>query len=124
VTHRRNQQFARKGARVVDAFLDGVMERDERDRRLATIDRDIQISQGIMMRETPSTSLAAEDLVDVFAPLSEWHYWTRDQKRSILSTIVPDIRVADYQIESLGLNAALFVAQNTRPDRDSWPRPT
>jgi hypothetical protein len=113
-----------KRARVVETFLDGIIEREERDNRLATIDRDIQISQGIMMRETPSASPAAEDLIEVFAPLVEWHYWTREQKRSILSTIVPDIRVADYQIESLGLNAALFVAQNTRPGTDSSRPPT
>jgi hypothetical protein len=62
-------------------------------------------------------------LIETLAPLAEWEYWTRDQKRQVLSTLVPDIRVADYKVESLGLNSGLFSNEDTHKGKGSWRRP-
>ena len=66
------------------------------------------------MREVPSTSLGSGALIEAFAPLAEWEFWNRDQKRIVLATLTPDIRVADYKVESLGLNPAFFSNEDTR----------
>jgi site-specific DNA recombinase len=116
-------QLRGKRTRVVDAFMEGVIERDERDSRLAIIDRDAQATQDLLMRETPATSFKLTTVVEAFAPLAEWKYWTRDQKRSILETLVPDIRVADYRIETIGLSPSIFSNENTRADGGSWRLP-
>ena len=55
-----------------------------------------------------------DQLVEIFAPLGEWETWNRDQKRQVLATLAPEIRVANYNVECLGLNPALFSNSDTR----------
>jgi DNA invertase Pin-like site-specific DNA recombinase len=110
-------------SRIIDGFVEGVILREERDDRLATIDHDIQVATDMLMRSAPTPSLHLNALIEAFAPLAEWEYWTRDQKRSVLATLVPDIRVADYSVESLGLSAAVFCNEDTRSGRGSWQQP-
>jgi DNA invertase Pin-like site-specific DNA recombinase len=112
-----------KRTRVVDAFLDGIISRAERDSRLSSIDRDIQATQKSLASSRPAAIIDLNALIEAFSPLMEWGYWSREQKRSILASIVPDIRVADYQIAALGLDPTIFSNDNTRTDRDSWPQP-
>jgi len=106
-------------SRVVDSFVDGTIDRPERDRRIAVHDRDIQRLEETLLQQSPDERLEAQAFVEAFAPLAEWEHWTRDQKRSVLATLVPDIRVADYKVESLGLNPAFFSNENTHRGRDS-----
>jgi hypothetical protein len=114
----------RKRERVIDGFIDGSIEKRERDRRLAVIDEGIRAFQDALNREAASPPFwDSNKLIEAFAPLAEWEYWTRDQKRQVLASLVPDIRVADYKIDSLGLNPALFSNEDTPMDKDSWPRP-
>jgi len=103
-----------KRTRVLDTFLEGVIEKAERDQRLSVINTEIQATRAVLTRELPQSGLDLDRLVHEFAPLVEWRYWTRDQKRSVLSAVVPDIRVADYAVESLGLPRGLFSNDDTR----------
>jgi DNA invertase Pin-like site-specific DNA recombinase len=112
-----------KRGRVVDTFVDGTIGREERDRRLTAIDHDIRVAEDVLMREAPIPALDSKKLVQSFAHLGEWEYWTRTQKRVVLSALVPDIRVADYRVESLGLNPGVFSYEDTRTGRGSWRRP-
>ena len=113
----------RRRDRIVDSFVDGVLSREERDDRLLPINHDIQIAHEMLMQERPSVALDVNVLAEALSPLAEWSYWSRDQKRSLLAALVPDIRLADYEIESLGLNPEIFSNESTRTDRDSWRRP-
>ncbi len=114
------ERLKRKHDRVIDTFLDGVISQEDRDERLATIDRDIQIDQKMLAKERPSVSLSnLSVLTKALAPLAEWRYWSREQKRTLLAALVPEIRVADYEVESLGLNPSIFSNENTRSDKDS-----
>jgi hypothetical protein len=103
-----------KRTRVVDAFLDGTIGRDDRNSRLATIDRDVQSTQDLLTRCNPAVLIDLNSLVEAFVPLLEWEYWTREQKRSLLAAMVPDIRLADYQVAELGLDPAIFSNEVTR----------
>ena len=47
------------------------------------------------MRSSPSVRFDLALLIEAFSPLVEWDSWSRDQKRSVLAALVPDIRVAD-----------------------------
>ena len=102
-----------KRGRVVDASLEGIILREERDSRLSAIDRDILAAQEVLTRSRPRALIDLNALIGAFAPLVEWEYWSREQKRSVLATIVPDIRVADYQIESIGLSQTVFSHENS-----------
>jgi hypothetical protein len=111
-----------KRNRVVDGFVEGVIDREERNRRLAAIEHDIEAASNILMRETLPLTVDIPALVGALAPLVEWEHWSRDQKRSVLAALVPDIRVANYKVESIGLPAGIFSHESTQTDRDSWPR--
>jgi hypothetical protein len=78
------------------------------------IDRDIRRAQDLLTRTSPPSSANLQLLVENFAPLVEWQYWSRDQKRSVLAALVPDIRVANYKIAALGIDPSVFSNQNTR----------
>jgi len=110
-----------KRSRIVDGFVEGVIDREERNRRLAAIEHDIEALSNILIRETLPPTVDIPALIGVLAPLVEWRHWSRDQKRSVLAALVPDIRVADYRVESIGLPAGIFGQESTQMDRDSWP---
>ena len=105
--------LSEKRGRVVEAFLDAAIDREERDSRLAAVDRDIRSTQDLLTRINPAQTVDLASLVQAFSPLVEWEFWSRDQKRSVLASISPDIRVADYEIEGLGLNPAIFSNEST-----------
>jgi DNA invertase Pin-like site-specific DNA recombinase len=117
------ERLGKKHARLIDAFLDGVISREERDARLATIDRETKFAQESLAKEGPSVSLGdVSALTEALAPFAEWRYWSREEKRTLLAALVPDIRVADYEIESLGLSPVIFSNESTRKDTGSSPR--
>jgi hypothetical protein len=108
-----------KRSRVMDAFFEGAIGREDRNTRLAAIDRDTQSAQDAITRSNPATLVNLELLVEAFAPLLEWEHWSRDEKRSVLATIVPDIRVADYQVTAMGLHPTIFSNKDTRSPADT-----
>jgi hypothetical protein len=118
------RNLRQKRERVLEAFFDGTISRDERKQRLESIDRDIQsIHELLLLNNTPS-AVNLESLIKSFAPLIEWQYWTRDQKRTLLAALVPDIRVADYRVTALGIDSTLFSNEHHRTDKGSSPLPT
>lgn len=110
--------------RVVDLYIEGKIPQSESSRRLDKIDAAIRATEAALERCIPETRVVDVDhLVEIFAPLAEWEAWSREQKRQVLAVLAPDIRVANYSVESLGLNPALFSNKDTRTGRGSWPRP-
>lgn len=108
--------------RVVDLYVRGRISQSESNKRLDKMDATIRATNAALKRCTPETWVMDVDkLVEIFAPLGEWQAWSREQKRQVLAVIAPDIRVANYQIESLGLNPALFSNNDTHRGTDSWP---
>lgn len=110
--------------RVVDLYVDGKIQQSEAGQRLDRIDASIGATEAALKRSAPEARVMDVDkLVEIFSPLGEWEAWSREQKRQVLATLAPDIRVANYSLESLGLNPALFSNNNTRTGMDSWRRP-
>jgi DNA invertase Pin-like site-specific DNA recombinase len=100
------QSLGDKKQRVLEAFIDGVIDRPERERRMGQIDQEIASFQQILM-DSVSTSVSpitVEDLEAVLAPFSEWEFLERDDKRVLLRMICPEIRISRYAIASISLN--------------------
>jgi DNA invertase Pin-like site-specific DNA recombinase len=112
-----------KRERVVDAFIEGVIDRDTRDERLETLDRDLQFYRDLLMRQAPAHQLTAEQLARVFEPFTEWEFLGRDDKRQLLTVTMPEISVSDYQIVGIKLLPSAFGTEVSHTDRDSWPPP-
>lgn len=109
--------------RTVDSFIDGTISNEDRNRRLSSIDGMIQACEEGLKQDQPAVTPDLTSLVEAFSSLTEWEFWGRDQKRALLATLVPEIRVADYQVQTLGLNPAIFGNEVTHMGTDSLPRP-
>jgi site-specific DNA recombinase len=118
------ERLGKKHARVIEAFFDDVVTREVRDERLATIERETKAAKELLAKEVLPVSLdSVSALTKALAPLAEWRFWGREEKRTLLAALVPDIRVADYKIESLGLSPVIFSNEKIRTGTDSWPPP-
>jgi DNA invertase Pin-like site-specific DNA recombinase len=115
------QRQRKKRENVIDMFADSTITREDRERRLAVIDHDISVTQDILLREAPTTTPTLTQLASALAPLAEWRYWNREQKRKALGSLLADIVVADYNVDSVGVNC-IVAANDTHPDRGSWRR--
>jgi hypothetical protein len=104
------QALRAKRQRILEVFLDGVITADDRDRRTAEVDRELQVFGGLLATaetepETP-TELDVETLLSVFEPFAEWKFLDREDKRSLLSHLCPEIGVSYYDIKHLTLSQA------------------
>jgi hypothetical protein len=88
----------------LDSYFEGTINRDERDRRFAAIQRDQELYQNLLLRvAVPATTLSAESMVPLFSPFLEWKCLGREDKRRLLTAIVPEIHVANYNIAGVSL---------------------
>ena len=91
--------------RILDTFFEGVIDKSERDIRLAEVDRDNEAYQRLLIDTVkPSPSLALQDLQACLEPFAEWEYLDRDDKRTLLALLCPQISVSRYTVKSIGLN--------------------
>jgi DNA invertase Pin-like site-specific DNA recombinase len=90
--------------RVLEAFFDGVIEKAERDRKLATVQNEVDSYQRLLVDAArPPQPASVADLERVLEPFTEWEFLGREDKRSLLSMICPEIKVFQYTVRSLTL---------------------
>jgi DNA invertase Pin-like site-specific DNA recombinase len=94
-----------KRTRVLDAFFEAVLTRAERDQRLSEIDTRLKGTKDSLVREAPPQKVSLRSLMTAFAPLFDWQFMNRESKRRILAVTVPEIRVANYQVQGVAVTA-------------------
>jgi len=99
-----------KRNRAIDTYIEGRMDKAERDSRLDAINLEIKKVREMIERHHPPVVLSAQELSALFSPFLEWKFLLRDDKHRILSTVIPEIQVADYQVK--GLYLALTAGSN------------
>ncbi len=92
-----------KRGRILDAYVDGALERGERDRRLAEISTEMTRISDLILRSETRPVMTARDLADIFQVFEGYQFLEREHKRRLLSVTVPEIKVANYRIEGLYL---------------------
>lgn len=97
------ERMEAKRGRVNDLYLDGELSREERTARLAHLDRELRQTREVLAAEAPAPVVTPAILASLFAPFVEWRYLQREQKRRMLAAIAPEIRAADYKIESMSV---------------------
>jgi hypothetical protein len=107
------QSLVNKRQRILDSYFEGLINQTERDLRLADVDREKRIVSELIARETPQ-HIEAKSLAKVFQVFVRFKRLNRDQKRRLLTSMAPEIMVADYQIKGL-----YFGMEKTRTDKDS-----
>ncbi len=119
------EELKQKRQRVLDAYFDGIVPREEMNRRLKQIDKDEAFFQDLLLRAEPvPPGVSVEDLASAFSPFFEWEFLSREQKRRLLQATVPEIHVWNYRINGLSLlTDRVYRDEITRTDRSSWPKP-
>ena len=98
------QALDKKRQRILDSYFEGVIDQDERDRRLGAIERDRAFYGDLLMREgMERPGLSAHSMAQAFAPFQEWKFLSRKHKRSLLTALVPEIYVNDYKVLGVSL---------------------
>jgi DNA invertase Pin-like site-specific DNA recombinase len=98
-------RLGEKRQRVLDGYFEGLIKRDDMDRRVAEIDKDLVTTEEILARERPLPSLSVKELAAIVRPLYRWKKLDREDKRKILSASVPEIHVHNYAVNALSLAA-------------------
>ncbi|MCZ6489322.1 MAG: zinc ribbon domain-containing protein [Acidobacteria bacterium] len=93
------QALEKKRQRILDSYFEGVIDQDERDRRLGAIEHDRALYGDLLMREgMERPGLSVHSLAQAFAPFQEWKFLSRKHKRRLLTALVPEIYVNDYRV--------------------------
>lgn len=90
-----------KRSRILDGYFEGLITSDERESRIAGVDKDRKSIETLLAKQTPARQLSIETLVEAFSPFAEFDLLSRADKRTLLSTLAPSIVVKDYQVEGL-----------------------
>jgi len=118
------EQLKGKRERVIDLFVEGIITADDRDKKLATIERDLILCIEQLGRFTPTPSFDVNHLASLFQPFFEFQYLSRDQKRAMLSSVVPEIRIGNGQVVGFKLLPSVNVGSEiSRTGKDSSPPP-
>jgi hypothetical protein len=123
--HRMRKNLEEKRGRMLDAYFEKLITRTELDRRLAQVKANQRFCDQKLSNLQPEISdISAEQLASVLAPLREWMFLSRSDKRKLLRTIVPEIHILNYHITRLGvLVQEPHRDEMNHTDMDSSPQP-
>jgi len=96
------QRLTGKRQRVLDSYFEGVISAEERDSRLATIQRDLKIASEMLERQKPQR-FDVDRLAGIFRAFRSFDELQRDQKRRLLNAIMPAIEVKDYFVKGISI---------------------
>jgi DNA invertase Pin-like site-specific DNA recombinase len=95
-----------KRQRILEAFFDGAIDKQERDSRAAQVDAELSAFRKILLDTTPAASCMRTEpkIEEILEPFAEWKFLGRHDKRALLAMLCPEIRIERYIIKSLMLN--------------------
>jgi DNA invertase Pin-like site-specific DNA recombinase len=115
--HQRISALQEKKNRILEAFYEGITGRKERDEALASVEREIATYQGIAQSsalQRPKLPVANLDsALQILEPFADWDFLQREERRSLLRHLCPEISVFRYTVKSVTLNLKGFFAQSS-----------
>jgi hypothetical protein len=98
------ERLEEKRRRVLEAYFENHIDREERERLLSGVEKDKKRYQSLLLgtRQTVAR-LSAADLADALSPFLEWKFLVRKHKRALLQAITPEIHVRDYRVVGMSL---------------------
>jgi DNA invertase Pin-like site-specific DNA recombinase len=115
-----------KERRILDAYLDNLIDRQEVDRRRNEIKLEQEANERRLADiEFASVAVSPEELAKSFEPLHEWPFLSRTDKRKLLQAVVPEIYLENYRVSKLAwLTPTSDRHELNHTDKDSSPPPT
>jgi hypothetical protein len=105
-----------KRERILDTFLDGVIDRKQRDGLLEYTEREAAAYSKLLMDSgsppKPKVIESIGTILSVVQPFAEWEFLSRNERRKLLTLLCPEIAVDRYKVKclTLSLRLANFVA--------------
>jgi len=101
----RRVELLRKEGRVIDAYVDGLITKAERDRRLAAIEREGKALAELAAAPgpRPAEALDADAVLAMVGVLARWRHLNWSQRRRILEALAPSFVVWRYSIDGVYL---------------------
>jgi DNA invertase Pin-like site-specific DNA recombinase len=97
-----------KSERILDAFLDGVIDRRQRDSLLEDTEREAATYRKLLGDSAaplkPHPIEGVGTILSVVQPFAEWEFLSRDDRRKLLRLLCPEIAVDRYKVKYLTLN--------------------
>jgi DNA invertase Pin-like site-specific DNA recombinase len=117
----RLSALAEKKERILETFFDGMIDKLERDRRVAEIESEMAAFKSLLLDEAcPQFKAQVLDLnavQEVIAPFAEWEFLEREDRRRLLELLCPEICVYRYEIKALALNLLGQISSGDEGDR-------
>jgi hypothetical protein len=113
--------LAAKRERILGAYFDGVITGSDRDGRLASIDGELKVNQGLLAQHTPAAPMTTEVLDSICWAFHDWEFLNVQDKRRILAATAADIMVANSSIHGVYINLPETCSDEiTRTGTGSW----
>jgi DNA invertase Pin-like site-specific DNA recombinase len=92
--------------KVLDTFFEGVLTGEERDVRLASLDKRMTLAKEMLTRERRETlpKVSAREIALALAPLFDWPVLGRESKRRILAAAVSEIYVSNCVVSRIAVS--------------------
>ena len=98
------ERIEEKRRRVLEAYFESHIDREERERLLSGIERDKKRYQDLLLQTHQTVRrLSVDELADAFSPFLEWKFLVRQDKRALLRAITPEIHVRDYRVVGMSM---------------------
>ena len=120
------ERLRAKERRLLDAYLDNLIDRQELDVRR----KELKLEEDMNARRLSDIALASDvvspqELAKSFAPLHEWKFLSRSDKRKLLQAVLPEIHLENYRVSKMAwLAPGCDRHELTHMDTDSLPPPT
>jgi DNA invertase Pin-like site-specific DNA recombinase len=112
-----------KESRILEAFFEGVIDRNRRDEALRGVERETYSYKELLgmsaEHSRPQPILDLDAVARVIEPFTDWEFLGRDDRRTLLRQLCPEIAVYHYQVKSLTLNLGVAPAKLHGRDMDS-----
>lgn len=95
--------------RLADLYIDGKLNKEQHAQRLIKLDQEQKAAQRTLndlTKDAMPAGVTTDELATLLAPFQEWTSLAKAEKRQLLSTVVPAIKVSDYKVHGIYLALA------------------
>jgi DNA invertase Pin-like site-specific DNA recombinase len=92
--------------RLADLYIDGKLSKEQHAQRLIKLDQEqkaAHVALSALTKDAMPTGISAEELASLLAPFAEWNAMPKQEKRQLLSTVIPAIKVSNYVVHGVYL---------------------
>lgn len=117
---RQLQAVQAKRSRVLEAFIEGLIDKSTRDEKLAVIDADLAAYSSVLTGpELPAIKINLEELANILSVFTGISFLCREDKRALLAEMGARVLLHGYEIKAVRLLVPSTYSDSHLPMADS-----